>query len=449
MFRRSDDLSVTRHHILDVPCGHDGRVESTTCERPVMKLPLSLRSFREAIMNPSADPAVAELLAARRLAVPVVWLLGKTGAGKSSIVQRLTGDDSAEIGNGFAPCTRHSRVYDHPGQAPVMRFIDTRGLGEPDYDPREELAACRSTSHALLLVVRLDDPDQSAVLDALRLIGKELSEVPLLLVHTASHAVPDADERRRAMQHVQLQIDAVCGKDVPSVSIDFTDEEDGFDDPDMGLPDLREAIIGLVPELHDVLLEQATSGSELALFQQRRNEILGYASAAAAIDLVPAVGLVAVPSLQGKLLHSLAQRYDLAWTRQHSREFLTALGSTFLYRYALSMMARQLGKLIPVYGQSVGAAAASSISFASTYAIGRVACLYLHHRVQHIDIDRAALQAAFREAFDEKKHAPESVAEPDTMTTNDQARGKAPDPTTTYDRARRAPRDDDAPDSPS
>lgn len=369
-------------------------------------MPLSLRGFREAIINPSADPAVAALLAARRLAVPVLWLLGKTGAGKSSIVQRLTGDDGAEIGNGFAPCTRHSRLYDHPPETPVMRFIDTRGLGEPDYDPHEELATCRRSSHALLLVMRLDDPDQAAVLDALRIIGKELAELPLLLVHTARHTVPDSDERRRSMQHVQLQVDAVCGKAVPSVLIDFTPEEDGFDDPDAGLAALREAIVDLVPELHDVLRAQAASGSEQALFQQRRNEILGYASAAAAIDLVPGVGLVAVPSLQGKLLHSLAQRYDLPWTRQHSREFLAALGSTFLYRYALSLMARQLGKLIPVYGQTAGAAAAASISFASTYAVGRVACLYLYHRVQHTEVDQAALQAAFREAFNEKKDSP-------------------------------------------
>ena len=110
-------------------------------DTPPMRVPLSLRRWTEAIVNPAADPAVAEALEAQALAVPVLWLLGKTGAGKSSIVQRLTGDSSAEIGNGYAPCTRHSVQYDHPAASPVMRFIDTRGLGEPGYDPHEELAA--------------------------------------------------------------------------------------------------------------------------------------------------------------------------------------------------------------------------------------------------------------------------------------------------------------------
>ena len=44
--------------------------------------------------------------------LPVVWLLGKTGAGKSSLVRALTEQSDAEIGNGFQPCTRTARRYD-------------------------------------------------------------------------------------------------------------------------------------------------------------------------------------------------------------------------------------------------------------------------------------------------------------------------------------------------
>jgi uncharacterized protein (DUF697 family) len=42
-----------------------------------------------------------------------------------------------------------------------------------------------------------------------------------------------------------------------------------------------------------------------------------------------------------------------------------------------SFAARQLGKLVPVYGQSVGAVAAGTASAAVTYALGRAACYYL------------------------------------------------------------------------
>src|SRR6185295_701126 len=61
---------------------------------------------------------------------PVVWLIGKTGAGKTSIIAALTHDPRAVVGEGFAPCTRTASVYDVPADAPVLRFLDTRGIGE-------------------------------------------------------------------------------------------------------------------------------------------------------------------------------------------------------------------------------------------------------------------------------------------------------------------------------
>src|SRR6266566_4850290 len=65
----------------------------------------------------------------------VVWLLGKTGAGKTAIIAALTGDARAEIGLGFEPCTRTAAFYDVPREAPLLRFLDTRGVGEAGYDP--------------------------------------------------------------------------------------------------------------------------------------------------------------------------------------------------------------------------------------------------------------------------------------------------------------------------
>src|SRR5215468_2555782 len=71
---------------------------------------------------------------------PVVWLLGKTGAGKTAIVATLTGDPRAEVGQGFEPCTRTAAFHDVPSEAPLLRFLGTRGLGETDYDPANDIA---------------------------------------------------------------------------------------------------------------------------------------------------------------------------------------------------------------------------------------------------------------------------------------------------------------------
>ncbi len=360
------------------------------------------RRWLQALVQPATSPELEAVLAQRRDSVPVLWLLGKTGAGKSSIIQRLTGDTRATIGNGFAPCTKTAMHYDHPATAPVMRFLDTRGLGEAQYDPAEDLQAARGGSHALLILTRVDDTAQGALIDALDKLRLRSDDAAILHVHTALHTLED-DACSRAIKHNAQAITQALGRECPSVEIDFTDPADGFDDPDVGLPALRESIIDLVPELSRVLARRVSQDQEEALFLSHRREILGYAGAAAAVDVFPALGLFAVPTVQGKLLHALAGRYGVEWNRRVALEFVAALGSGFLYRYALSLGGRQLAKFIPVYGQSAGAAAAASLSFASTYAIGRAVCLYLYRRSHHQDISADALREAFRQALKEQK----------------------------------------------
>ncbi|MGM0450779.1 MAG: GTPase, partial [Pseudomonadota bacterium] len=117
----------------------------------------SLEAVRDALLNPGVD---AERLSAALASArehqppPVVWLLGKAQSGKTSIIRALTGSTRAEIGNGFQACTRTASFYDFPEQAPVVRFLDTRGLGEVAYDAGEDLAFCESQSHLVMAVMK-------------------------------------------------------------------------------------------------------------------------------------------------------------------------------------------------------------------------------------------------------------------------------------------------------
>ena len=101
------------------------------------------RKLREMLIAPKVDEqALNEALetASSRQPPPVLWLLGQTQSGKTSLIRALTGSTDAEIGNGFRPCTKTARFYDFPTDAPVVRFLDTRGLGEVDYDPGSDIA---------------------------------------------------------------------------------------------------------------------------------------------------------------------------------------------------------------------------------------------------------------------------------------------------------------------
>src|SRR5438552_11545889 len=90
--------------------------------------------------------------------VPVFWLIGKTQTGKTSIIKYLTGAEDAEIGQGFKPCTRFSRQYQFPTvEAPLLTFLDTRGMDEPGYDPEEDLATFAGMAHVVILTVKVLD----------------------------------------------------------------------------------------------------------------------------------------------------------------------------------------------------------------------------------------------------------------------------------------------------
>src|SRR3954467_10285694 len=109
----------------------------------------------------SADPVGDEELGQKldelrkKTPVPVFWLFGKTQSGKTSIIKFLTGADEAEIGQGFQPCTRFSRQYQFPtAAAPLMIFLDTRGLDEPGYDPQVDLAQFNTQAHVVVVTVK-------------------------------------------------------------------------------------------------------------------------------------------------------------------------------------------------------------------------------------------------------------------------------------------------------
>src|ERR1700730_9533688 len=90
----------------------------------------------------------------QRTPLPLFWLFGKTQSGKTAIINFLTGASAAEIGQGFQPCTRFSRDSQFPTpEAPLLAFLDPRGMDEPGYDPTEDLARFNHLAHVLIVTV--------------------------------------------------------------------------------------------------------------------------------------------------------------------------------------------------------------------------------------------------------------------------------------------------------
>ncbi len=359
---------------------------------------IAWRKVVDAVLNPRPDATVDAAVAdqARRQA-PVLWLLGKVQAGKTSVIRAVTGAHDAEIGAGFKPCTRHSRRFDFPPEVPLVRFLDTRGLGEVAYDPRDDLEALEGSSHALVVVARAMDPAQEAILDVVRAVRRRRPDWSVVLVQTRLHdGYPDGrdhpdpetfahapelqDLRRSLKAQEQAFRDAAGGRAFRAVTVDLTPPEEGFHDPLFGLDALLDALDEAVSAGRSTLMRDLARHERGARLARAHPHLLGYATAAGLSDLVPLAGLVTVPTLQGKMLHSLARLYDLAWTRRNLTTFFASLGSGAALGIGASFAARQVAKLIPIYGQTAGAAAAGTASAVVTYAIGRAACQYLEQQ---------------------------------------------------------------------
>lgn len=351
------------------------------------------RAYRK--LNPSRSPDLEPAFRHSEEHLPTLWLIGKTGAGKSTLIRALTGLNEIEVGRGFRPCTQTATRYDFPQETPLLRFLDTRGLSEAAYDPSEDIRACEHHSHALVIVARADDPEQSELLDALKRIKRSGTIRNALLVHTAIDTLDSAEESHKCVQHNQQLVEDTWGE-LDSAPVDLI----GRDGKPVGMAQLVDKLGHFLPIVAELFERRGKSTAEEKNFRKFKSEIMWYAGAAGATDAVPMVGLVGVPAIQTKMLHSLANHYGLPWNRRLLTELFGAMGAGFGVHYASRLGLRQLVKLIPVYGQTVGAASAAVSSYCVTYALGRVGCIYFFGKISGKPTSPEELREVYRKAFE-------------------------------------------------
>lgn len=376
---------------------------------------------RSLLLQPALDQQqlAAALQAARaRQPLPVLWLLGKAQAGKTSIIRALTGSSAAEIGNGFQPCTRRAQFYDFPAAMPVVRFLDTRGLGEVDYAPAEDIAYCETQAHLILGVMKATDLRQEALREVLHAVRQRHPEWPVLLAQTGLHEdyPPDAghmlpypyrepwpatlpSQLVRSLLVQREQIGTLPGSaPVSWVALDFTHPEDGWEPLYYGLEALWEGISAISAYGWEARL-RGDVGVRDVYASAAHPQIVGHALAAAGVGALPMLDMLGVPALQAKLLYSLAHLYQQEWDKRRVSEFFGLLGVGVGVSYVSRFVGRELVKLIPGWGQTVGAMWGASASAATTYALGKAACSYFFASRQGEVLDAAALRQVYAAAL--------------------------------------------------
>jgi uncharacterized protein (DUF697 family)/tellurite resistance protein len=110
--------------------------------------------------------------------------------------------------------------------------------------------------------------------------------------------------------------------------------------------------------------------------------ILNAAVTNAALELLPeTIASMAIIPLQIRLVYRIGQAHGYAMDRTHAKDFIATLGvgltSQYLEQFGRKLLGGVLGGLGGGLGRAVGRQAASSgLTFATTYALGRVAQRY-------------------------------------------------------------------------
>jgi uncharacterized protein (DUF697 family)/predicted GTPase len=352
----------------------------------------------------------------QRTPVPVFWLFGKTGSGKTSIIKYLTGAKKAEIGSGYRPQTQYSQRFAFPSaESPILEFLDTRGVGESGYDPAEDIAAANDTAHLMIVTARMADHALNSVLKPLKTIRKARPDRPVVLALTCLHdlypqqqhpnpdpfevaeangvAVLDSmpDVLRRSLEEQSRRFSGLVDEIVP---VDLTKPGEGFDNPVFGGDRLKAALVRWLPDAYRQTFLTMTEVME-SLKNLHEKRAMPYvlsastmAASAAAVPL-PWIDIPVVMGVQSDLIRRLAALYGQNFDAQQFLQIAGAVGG----RLVLRQIVRESLKIIPGVGQAANAA----LAFAATYALGRACCWYFGEKLMGHAPTREELQAVMKD----------------------------------------------------
>jgi uncharacterized protein (DUF697 family) len=117
---------------------------------------------------------------------------------------------------------------------------------------------------------------------------------------------------------------------------------------------------------------------------------------------VPLADMAALTAIQLKMVHSIANIYDVPFSKNIAKSILgSVLGGSIAVTLALPVAS--LVKLIPIIGQSSGIISTSAIGAASTYAVGKVFTEHFESGGTFLDFDEEKARSHFKELYEEGK----------------------------------------------
>ena len=386
------------------------------------------------IPEPQGRSTKNELLILKELLMdarpPKLMILGRRGAGKSSLINAIFGEPMAAVGSVLSETGRPT-WYSYSGPRGDMKILDTRGLGDrtrPEaanfQDALDEIRSglVDEWPDAILFLCKAKDVDSHiaqdvANIEAVRafIAEKHRYEAPVVAVVTQ---VDELDPKRveppyenetkrrnietavRAIQEALAERGIALARVIPVSTYAEYDGDRRVYDNYWNIEELVDYLVEVLPRSAQVQMARL---AQLRVVQQKLARKMTAAASAVAGAIaaapIPVADILPITALQIGLISGIAYVSGREMSKKAAREFLVALGANVGVAFALREGARALAKVVFPGG---GSAISAGVAFAGTWGLGEAAIAYF--------IEKRPIEEA-RERFKRKKKEKEREKE--------------------------------------